>query len=449
MDTSRNDAQDEYHALLARRDAMRLRRQLLSPGRTSPLGHTAVPGGVPGGSPGGVPAGAGQPPPDPDAYDGAADRETITRYLPFVTPFDALIEHLYAAMFERHPYLRGLFPDSMDFQRAHLEQAFWYLIEHLDRPREVADFCARLGRDHRKLGVQPVHYEVFEQALTEALRRAAGPHWAPEPERAWLRMLRFAVASMVAGAAEALAEPPYWNGTVTAHELRRPDLAVLRVRTAEPFPYRAGQYTRLQSPLLPLTWRPYSIARAPRPDGELEFHVRRTGPGGVSDALVTGTRAGDTLRLGPAQGTTTLDDDPAREVLIVAGGTGWATARALLEELAKRPLGRTAHVFVGARALDDLYDTTALSKLEDTCPWLRVVPVLGEGPGGTADGSVADAVARHTDWSGHLAYVSGPPRMITATVRALTARHLPPDRVRHDPVADAAPAPLPRALTRG
>ncbi|MFF4585340.1 globin domain-containing protein [Streptomyces sp. NPDC001388] len=414
---------------------MRLRQRLLSPGRSpSPAAGPARAAGA---------WEAGR------AHDRGADQRTIIRGLPLVTPFGDLITYLYEAMFEQHPYLRGLFPGSMDFQRAHLERAFWYLIEHLDRPDEVAAFCARLGRDHRKLGVRPVHYEVFERALREALRRSAGERWTEELEQAWLRMLRFAVAAMVDGADAALAEPPYWNGTVTEHQRRRPDLAVLRVRTAETYPYRAGQYARLQTPLLPHTWRPYSLACAPRPDGELEFHVRGTGRGGVSDALVAHTRVGDPLRLGPAQGSMTLDDGLERDVLIVAGGTGWATAKGLLEELAaRRPRGRGAHLFLGARTPDDLYDNAALAELGNGRPWLRVVPVIAEGPGGAEEVSVSDAVARHGDWSGHVAYVSGPPAMVTATVRSLTAMNLPPDRIRHDPLGGTAPPPRPASTGR-
>jgi NAD(P)H-flavin reductase/hemoglobin-like flavoprotein len=425
MNTTGSDAYDEYHALLARQDAMRLRQRLLSPARTP--------------SPAAEPARAAGPQQARCSYAGGADQQTITRHLPLVTPFSDLIAHLYEAMFASHPYLRGLFPDSMEFQRTHLERAFWYLIEHLDRPDEVAAYCARLGRDHRKLGVRPVHYEVFEAALAEALRRSAGERWTDDLEQAWLRMLRFAVAAMVDGADEALAEPAYWNGTVTDHQLRRPDLAVLRVRTAEPYPYRAGQYARLQSALLPHTWRPYSVACAPREDGELEFHIRRTGSGGVSDALVAHTRVGDPLRLGPAQGSMTLDDGLPEDVLIVVADTGWATAKALLEELAvRRPRDRRAHLFIGARTLDDLYDTAALAELEQGRPWLRVVPAIGEDPAATEDDSAADAVAdalgRYGDWSGHLAYVSGPPATVSATVRRLTAMNLPADRIRHDPV---------------
>ncbi|MFF9838696.1 globin domain-containing protein [Streptomyces sp. NPDC013740] len=426
MSTIPNGTYDEYHALLARQDAMRLRRRLLTP---------AVAGPGPGTGPKAAGRALDVSSPDGSSYGGSSDQETIRRLLPLVTPFDELIDHLYRAMFEQHPYLRGLFPESMDFQRAHLGQAFGYLIEHLDRPEEVTAFCSRLGRDHRKLGVRPVHFEVFEAALAEALRRSAGERWVEALERAWLRMLRFAVAAMVDGANGSLTEPAYWNATVTDHQVRGPDVAVLRVRTAEPFPYRAGQFARVQSPLLPGAWRPYTVACAPRPDGELEFHVRMTGPGGVSEALVAHTRVGDVLRLGPAQGSTTLDEARDRDLLIVAGGTGWATAKALIDGLAQSRAPRpTTHLFLGARTTADLYDTATLAALEHRHhPWLRVVPVIGAGRGASEEGSVDAAVARYGDWSRHLAYVSGPPGMVAAVVRRLTKANLPPDRVRYDP----------------
>ncbi|MEU5806224.1 globin domain-containing protein [Streptomyces sp. NPDC047718] len=404
-----HDTYDRYHALLARQDAMRLRRQLMAPARQ--------------------PAALG-----PGSYDGAAaDQRLITLHLPLVSPSGELIDRLYDAMFEHHPYLRGLFPDSMAFQRAHLERALRYLVDHLHQPQELAAFCSRLGRDHRKLGVRPVHYEVFEASLVEALRGYAGGRWNDALEQAWLRMLRFAVAAMVAGAEQALAEPPYWNAVVTGHRLCSPDLAVLRVRTAEPYPYRAGQYAQLQTPLLPHAWRPYSLACAPRPDGELEFHVRRTGPGDVGEALVARTGTGDPLRIGPAQGTMTVDGAPDRDVLVVAADTGWATAKSLLEELARGPGPRRTHLYLGAGTLDDLYDTPALAGLEDRCPWLRVVPVIGEGAAAADSGAVVEAVSRGGDWSGHLAYVSGPPAMVAATVERLVALDVPADRIRHDP----------------
>lgn len=185
---------------------------------------------------------------------------------------------------------------------------------------------------------------------------------------------------------------------------------------------------------------------------ELEFHVRQTGTGGVSEALVAHTRVGDTLRLGPAQGTMTLDDDPARELLMVAGGTGWAPVKALLEELAGRRGGgggpalpavrepRGVQLFLGARSRDELYDARVLARWAERHRWLHVVPVLDEGAGAGGRGPVAEAVARRGGWSGHLAFVSGPPAMVGATLARLTAAGLPAGQVRYDPVLDSPAA---------
>ncbi|MFF0437201.1 globin domain-containing protein [Streptomyces sp. NPDC004327] len=394
---------DDYHALLARREAMRLRDNLLRPARTTRAPVASY-----------------------DGAAGTADQETITRHLAAVTPFADLIDRLYAVMFGRHPYLRQLFPDAMEFQQAHLERAFWFMIDGLDRPDELAESFARLGRDHRRLGVLPVHYEVFEASLVEALRGLAGGAWSTEAERAWVRMVRHVSAAMVDGAQRAVGEPVSWPATVTAHERRGADLAVVRVRPAEPYPYRAGQYARVESPLLPHTWRPYTPACVP--GEELEFHVRRTAPGGVADALVAHTRVGDELRLGPAQGRTTLDEEPTRDLLVVAGGTGWATAKALLQELShRRPPGLSAHLFLGARTAGDWYDGPGLERLTDRCPWLRVSLVFGDG--------LLDAVLdARTDWTGHTAYVSGPAGLVTSAVWHLGEVGIPAERVRHDPL---------------
>lgn len=404
----RDTVTPEYHALLARHDAMRLRRQMLTPAQAPAVRTTREL----------------EPP-----YDGAADQRVIAQSLELVTSLDDLITRLYDALFGHWPYLRSLFPESMDFQKRHLVQIFRYLIGRLHRPDEVAAEFTRLGRDHRKLGVRPAHYQVFEAALCEALRGTAGAQWTDAMEEAWLRMLRFAVAAMNRGAEEALREPPSWRATVTRHELRRPGLAVLRVSPHEPYPYRAGQFAAVASPLLPQAWRQYSIACAPRTDGELEFHVRQAGPGGVSEALVTGTRVGDTLRLGPASGTATLDAAPTRDLLLVADDTGWAPAKALLEELAARRNGhRMVHLFLGARHVSEQYDAAAVAALAQRLPWLRVVHIA------TGEQTLAEAVARQRDWTRHLAFVSGPPAAVGAVATRLGAQGLPAEQIRHDPL---------------
>src|SRR5690606_36042055 len=201
---------------------------------------------------------------------------------------------------------------------------------------------AELGRAHRKLGVRTVHYGPFGSAFLEALRGRAGAAWRPEYEAAWLRAYGFSSDVLSSAAQSHLHTTPDVRATVVHHTLRRPDLAVLRVQPAQPYPFVAGQYATVESPRLPHAWRSYSIASAPGENEPLEFHVRATGTGRLSDVLVHHTRVGDVLRLAPARGTVTLAPPSERGVLLAAGGTGLATVKALLTEVARRPDPRGA-----------------------------------------------------------------------------------------------------------
>ncbi|MDT0429660.1 globin domain-containing protein [Streptomyces salyersiae] len=419
-----NTPSEDYHALLARHDAMRLRRRILTPeGSSGEAGRPAA----------------------PQTYDGTADQRLVEEYLPLVGPLEELIADLYQVLFDRHPYLRSLFPESMAFQQAHLAVAFRYLIGNLHRTDVVAERFTQLGRDHRKLGVRPAHFAAFEGALVEALRARAGVRWTGPLEDAWLRMLRLAVSSMVRGENDAIAELSSWEATVTAHELRTPDLAVLRVRPQQPYPFRAGQYASLETPLVEQAWRPYYLARAPHRDGELEFHVRARRAGGVSEALVRGTRVGGTLRLGAPRGLLTLPGEAADcDVLLIASGTGWAPMKALLQEVDTVASPRTRvrlllEVGAGDEPGAGMYDTAHLEAFRRGRPWLTVLPthsavhaaggalrvlngVLPPHPGASVPPHVFLALCPE-------AAAAEPARTVTA---ALAAAGVPEDRVHQD-----------------
>lgn len=214
---------------------------------------------------------------------------------------------------------------------------------------------------------------------------------------------------------------------MTAHRLCGPDLGVLRVRPHETFRYRAGQYTALESARLPHTWRPYYLAGEPGRDGELDFHVRCTGPGGVSEALVRHTAVGDRIRRGPPKENLALGEEPTGELRLVAWDTGWAAMKALLQELEGRLRPASEH-----RALSDVYDTEYLSEAERSRPWLTVVPVTGGTPGEGVYDRLARAVTRSRPAVAGRAMLAGPPAMVQTVTAALTRAGLPADHVRHD-----------------
>jgi NAD(P)H-flavin reductase len=239
----------------------------------------------------------------------------------------------------------------------------------------------------------------------------------------------------VAAAAEAEAAPPWWCATVVGHELRHPDIAVLRIRPHQPYPYRSGQFTTVEPPHLPRMWRPYSMATAPGDDGVLEFHVRAVPDGTVSGTLVHKTAIGDELRIGPPIGTSVLDPDSRRDLLLVSGGTGLAPLKALVAELAQasRRDRRWVRWFIGARQSGDLYDVGSLRQMAATYPWLSIMFVVsddGSYPG--EQGLVTDVFCRYGDWRDHDVYLAGPPGMVRASLDRLGRLGVPRERIRWD-----------------
>lgn len=227
--------------------------------------------------------------------------------------------------------------------------------------------------------------------------------------------------------------PIIWTAVVVEHDLRRRDLAVVRLRPHLPMPFRPGQYARIEVPDMPGVWRPYSLAGAPRRDNIVELHVRAKTEAGVSGTLVYRTKVGDTVRIARAEGTMGLPEETERDLLLVAGDTGIAPLKAMLTELAARGDPRSAVLFWGARTLDELYDIDEITAIARAARRATVVPVISEGEAGPyASGLVTDAIAAYGEWSKHEVYLAGPPDMIAATRAALIQLGVAPDRIHHD-----------------
>jgi NAD(P)H-flavin reductase/hemoglobin-like flavoprotein len=347
---------------------------------------------------------------------------------------EALGRHFYAVLFSAAPETRDLFPVNMEVQRSRLLRALVHVVQMVDQPDELVPFLEQLGRDHRKFGVIAQHYDAVGAALISAIEHFAGDAFTPEVKTAWTDAYGV-VAGAMRTAAAAERGPASWLGRVLEHQRLGWDLARITVQTSEAIPFRAGQYVSIETPQRPRLWRYLSPANAPRPDGTLEFHVRAVGNGWVSRALVAHSRVGDTWRIGPPMGRMSVDPEADKPMLMVAGGTGIAPIKSLLEDFAQRPHAPHTQLFLGGRTWDDLYDFDALRKSSYDNDWLDVVPVVerDDDRGGAERGTLADVVTRYGAWADHDVLVCGSPSMIRATVSRMLVAGTPLDRIRYDP----------------
>ncbi len=347
------------------------------------------------------------------------------------------MEYFYARLFAADPDIRTLFPMTMTAQRERAFAALCRLVWSLDDQPGCAEMLDRLGRDHRRFGVTERHYSTYFATLMDTAQHFIGSDWTPDTAAAWQGMLDRVSATMRAAAErDAQTSPRWWTAEIVSHELRAPGVAVLRLRPSQPLPYQAGQYIPVQVTRWPRVWRRYSVATAPRRDSLLELHVRAVSGGLVSNTLVYHSDVGDSVLLGAAEGTMTLTDSD-RDLLCVAGGTGLAPIKAIIEQALATQLpgpARKITLFLGARQHFDLYDLDDLQLLESACPSLRVIPVLSEEPGYNGlTGRLPDVIRGHGLFENTEAYVCGPAVMVSRTA-ALLAASIPQNQLHHDPL---------------
>jgi CDP-4-dehydro-6-deoxyglucose reductase len=193
--------------------------------------------------------------------------------------------------------------------------------------------------------------------------------------------------------------------------------------------FAAGQYINI---ILPDGQRrAYSFANAPHDNTRIELHVRRIPGGRFTGHVFEVMQVGDELSFEGPMGSFTRQDSE-RPILFVAGATGFAPVKSIVEDCLWRGIRRPMSVYWGVRQREDLY----LAELAET--WqrrhdnLRFVPVVSEGradDGWTGRrGMIHEAMlADHPDMTGFEVYVCGSVKMVEAAVPAFIGHGLAPD----------------------
>lgn len=201
---------------------------------------------------------------------------------------------------------------------------------------------------------------------------------------------------------------------VTGLTLEIPDLSTID--------YRPGQYMNVVLP----DGGPRSFSMASKPDGNrVDFHIRRIGGGGFTEARLPRLQAGDTLDVELPLGSFYFRAQDYRPLLMVATGTGLAPIKAMLESLMDDPDCPPVSLYWGTRTQADLYLHDKIRGWGERLYDFNYVPVLSRADAGWSEraGYVQDAVtADFADLSEHAIYLCGSPEMISAAKSAFIGR---------------------------
>jgi len=223
---------------------------------------------------------------------------------------------------------------------------------------------------------------------------------------------------------------------VTSTKKLAPD--VMEVRLALPatqqLTFRAGQY--LDFLLRNKRRRAFSIANAPVNDEFIELHIRHVEGGEFTTMVFDKFQPKTLVRIEAPLGNFYIREESNRPLILVAGGTGFAPLKGMIEQLRADEDTRPIHLYWGAKAKVDLYHQALAEE------WAReerfeFIPVLSDKADSDdwqgREGYVHEAVIKDfADLPGHDVYMAGPPAMITAATSAFIQQGLPRDQLFAD-----------------
>jgi NAD(P)H-flavin reductase len=174
-------------------------------------------------------------------------------------------------------------------------------------------------------------------------------------------------------------------------------------------------------------------------------------PGGLFTTQVfERMRTGDTLHLEGPFGDFVLRQPNVKPLIFVAGATGFAPVKSLLEQAFRDHLNQPLHFYWGVRRPQDFYLRALPEGWAREHPNFHFVPVVSEPRAGDGwsgrTGLVHEAILRDfPDLSGHLVYACGSVKMVQAARPAFLQQGLADDACFSDAFTPAVPVVAPQA----
>jgi len=198
----------------------------------------------------------------------------------------------------------------------------------------------------------------------------------------------------------------------------------LKLPETERMQFLAGQY--IEFILKDGRRRAFSIANAPHHDEYLELHIRHVPGGSFTGHVFDEMKDRALLRIEGPLGSFYLREESQRPVLMMAGGTGIAPLKGMLEHAFHINFDRPIHLFWGVRAKRDLYMDALPRQWAEQHPNFQYTAVLSEpdadddwqGATGPVSSAVIEQYPQLRDFD---IYMSGPPAMIEAATPEFVA----------------------------
>ncbi len=215
---------------------------------------------------------------------------------------------------------------------------------------------------------------------------------------------------------------------------------VFQLDPGETIDFKAGQYVQLitepYAKMKQRVNRAYSISSKPEDNDRIQLIIRLVPEGICTTWVHKYLKVGDRVEFTGPYGDFYLRDTDA-DILFVAGGSGKAPIKSILEHLQVVGTDRKMSYFFGARTMKDLYLTDEMTQFENVFAGFKYVPVLSHpDPSDNWSGRTGYVMPYFSevirDPKNTEAYLCGSPGMINAVTKALVDMGVPKDKVYYD-----------------
>jgi NAD(P)H-flavin reductase len=205
---------------------------------------------------------------------------------------------------------------------------------------------------------------------------------------------------------------------------------LLKLPDAEHLSFYAGQYINVL--LADGDKRSFSFATAPHEQSLIELHIRRIPQGKFTSHVFEHMKEGDEVRFEGPLGSFFLREDSDKPILFVAGSTGFAPVKSMVEHAFYRGLKRRMLLYWGVRRPEDLYLPELPLRWQREHSNFHYIPVISdprpEDHWEGRTGLVHEAIlSDFPDLSGHQVYACGSAKMVEAAHPAFLAQGMAQD----------------------
>lgn len=163
---------------------------------------------------------------------------------------------------------------------------------------------------------------------------------------------------------------------VERKQLLSPDVMALflKLPSSEHLKFLPGQY--IEFLLKDGQRRAFSLANAPQVDNLLELHLRLIAGGQFTHYVFNDMPDKAIMRIEAPFGSFYLREDSDKPIVMLAGGTGFAPIKAMIEHMITHNINRKVKLYWGARARQDLYMLALPEAWAAAQPNIEFIPVL-------------------------------------------------------------------------